>query len=119
VKKTFQHIGFCFVIFLGIFNISGVLAEEKPLFFPSEEDTSSIENLQPAGNLPFWAAEEFLTKISLPEYSEDRFSTGNLIFPATSAPSEETEEQKIAALPLKRDLRAEISIQLFPFHFFL
>ncbi|WP_189605432.1 hypothetical protein [Salinimicrobium marinum] len=119
MKKKLNYIGFCFAILLGILNISGGLAEEKPLFISSEEDTSSIENLQPSGDTPFWAAEELLTKTSLPEYSEEQFSSGNSIIPAISAPSEEIYEPKSSALPLNRDLRAEIRIQLFPFHFFL
>ena len=111
--------GFFFALLWGILAISGVSAQEEPLFSASEEEVFVPESLESADEAPLWGIQEAISEFSLPEYSENQFFQGFLLFRRSVVFPENDQTASSSALGYGRDLRAAISIQIFPFHFFL
>lgn len=103
------------------FNVTGGLAKDKFFGLSSEDYLSSEEAISPltSGNGYFWAFQNFSQHNQLPEYSENQFYSAILNHRKVLTFSAGEKLLRTSAGTFLRDIKAQITIQLFPFHFFL
>lgn len=118
MKNIFWSLGIFLIANLTLINVQGVLARESTV--PTTLGQNSIQKFAEAPALPdFWVIEEVFQQWNLPQYSENNFSGTPFVFKETfffKGPKAEFEKIPFVR---QRDLKNDLTIKLFPFHFFL